>query len=73
MNKEPNKRGRGRDPRRGRPDLGRKTYIQEIIAKAKSEASSHVVVRPGARRVKSEGQSMEQPVSATAFSGDSTQ
>ena len=53
MNKEPNKTGRGRAPKRGGPDLGRKTYIQEIIAKAESEASSRATVRLGARIVRS--------------------
>lgn len=73
MNKESNKRGRGRAPKRGGLDLGRKTYIQKIIAKDESEASSHVAVRPGARRVKFEGHTIEQSVLAMAFYGDSTQ
>jgi len=73
MNKELNKRGRGRAPKKGRPDLGRETYIQEIIEKAESEASSRVAVKLGAIRVKSEGQSVEQPVLTAAFFDDSTQ
>ena len=53
--------------------MGRKTYIQQIIAKAESEASSRAAMRPGARRIKSEGQLVYQPVPSTAFLGDSTQ
>jgi len=48
MIKEPNKRGRGRAPKKGRQDLGRNTYIQQIIAKAELEVSSRASVRPGA-------------------------
>ena len=44
MNKDLNKRGRGRHPKKEK-DLGRKTYIQEIIEKYRSEASSRVVAR----------------------------
>jgi hypothetical protein len=46
MNKEPNNGGRVKAPKKGGPDLGRKTYIQQIIAKAESETSSHAAVRP---------------------------
>ena len=44
MNKDPSKRGRGRPPKKGK-DLGRKTYIQEIIEKFRSEASSRAAAR----------------------------
>ena len=44
--------------------MGRKTYIQEIIEKAKSEASSHAAVRVRVQ-TRSEGQSVEQPAPAT--------
>ena len=71
MNKESNKRGKARAPKRGRLYLGRKTYIQKIIEKAESEASSRAVVRLGARRVRSEGQSVDQPVHTPVSIGDS--
>ena len=60
MNKDLNKRGRGRPPKKGK-DLGRKTYIQEIIEKSRFEASSRVAVRVRVQ-TKSEGHSVEQPV-----------
>ena len=62
-----------RAPKRGRLDLGRKTYIQQIIEKAKLEASSHAAARLGARRVKSEGQSVDQPVQAMVCLDDLVQ
>lgn len=40
MNKDMNKMGRGRAPERGRKDLGRITYIQEIISKDELGAAS---------------------------------
>lgn len=72
MNKEANKRGRGRAPKRGGPELGRKAYIQQIIARAESEASSCIAVRQHAKRIKSEGQFIDQPALSTVFLGDST-
>ena len=63
MNKYLNKRGRGRPPKK-RKDLGRKTHIQEIIEKAKSEASSRVAVRVRVQ-TKFEGQSVEHLVPST--------
>jgi len=36
MNKDTNKRGRGRPPKRRGRDLGRNTYIQEIISRTES-------------------------------------
>ena len=62
-----------RAPKRGRPNLGRKTYIQQIIEKAESEAYSRATTRLGARRVKSEGQSVDQPVQAMVSLGDLVQ
>ena len=62
-----------RAPKRGRLDLGRKTYIQQIIEKAKTETSSHAAIRPGAKRVRSEGQSIDQPVHTPVSIGDLVQ
>ena len=45
MNKGNNKRGRGIPPKRNGVDLGRKTYIQEIISRAESRALSQVATR----------------------------
>ena len=61
MNKDPNKRGRGGSPRKRKKDLGRNTYIQEIITKAEAEASSWVIVRVRTH-THSEGQSIEQQI-----------
>lgn len=67
MNKALNKRGRGRPPKKGK-DLGRKTYIQEIIEKSRSEASSHAATRVRVQ-MKSEWQSVEQLVPSTVPKG----
>lgn len=72
MNRESNNGGRGKAPKKGGPDLGRKTFIQQIIEKVESETSSRAALRPRARRVKSEGQSVDQPVLSTTFGGDTT-
>lgn len=45
MNRDPNKSGRGKSLERGRKDLGKVTYIEEIILRAESGASSRAVVR----------------------------
>ena len=45
MNIDTNKRGIGRPPKRGRTNLGRNTYIQEIISNEELGASSRDVVR----------------------------
>lgn len=44
-NKDTNRRGRGRAPKRGRKDLGIITHIQEIVSRVESGASLRVVVR----------------------------
>lgn len=72
MNGEPNKRGKGRAPKKGGQDLARNTYIQQIVTKFESEASSRAAVRPGAW-TRSEGQSVDQPVLSTTPPADSIQ
>jgi len=61
MNEDPNKRGRGGPPKKARKDLGRNTYIQEIIAKSEDESSSRATVSIRTR-TQFEGQSVEQPI-----------
>lgn len=60
MNRDTNKRGRGRPPKGKGVDLGRKNYIQEIISRAKSRASSRAYARV-ISHTRSKGQSVSQP------------
>lgn len=64
MNRDSNKRGRGKAPKKGGHDFGRNTYIEQIITRDELEASSRAAMMAGTQ-TKSEGQSIEQPILST--------